>query len=40
MIGSLAFDHFGFLGVTEQHVTLPRLFGVTMIIAGVGLTRF
>lgn len=39
MTGSLAFDHFGLLGVPEQQITLPRLVGVAMIIGGVGLTR-
>jgi bacterial/archaeal transporter family-2 protein len=39
MGGSLAFDHFGILGVAEYHVTLPRLVGVALIIGGVGLTR-
>ncbi len=39
MMGSLLFDHFGFLGVAEQPVTIPRVIGVAMIILGVALTR-
>jgi transporter family-2 protein len=39
MIGSLAFDHFGFLGVVEQSVTFPRVIGAAMIILGVVFTR-
>jgi bacterial/archaeal transporter family-2 protein len=40
MMGSVAFDHFGFLGVAEQPVTLARVIGIAMILAGVALTRF
>jgi bacterial/archaeal transporter family-2 protein len=40
MIGSVAFDHFGFLGVAEQPVSLVRVIGIAMIIVGVALTRF
>ena len=40
MVGSLAFDHFGLLGVVEQPVTAARLVGVILLIGGVALTRF
>jgi transporter family-2 protein len=40
MIGSLAFDHFGFLGVAQQSVTALRIIGVMLILGGVTLTRF
>jgi bacterial/archaeal transporter family-2 protein len=39
MLGSLAFDHFGVLGVTQHAVTLPRLLGTALLIAGVVLIR-
>jgi transporter family-2 protein len=40
MGGSVAFDHFGFLGVAQQSVTVPRIIGVLLIMGGVALTRF
>jgi hypothetical protein len=40
MVGSLAFDHFGILGVAQQSVTLARIAGVALILGGVALTRF
>jgi transporter family-2 protein len=40
MLGSLAVDHFGFLGVAQQSLTPPRALGVALILAGVALTRF
>jgi transporter family-2 protein len=40
MVGSLAFDHFGFLGVTEQPLTLARVAGVAFILLGVALKRY
>ena len=39
MLASLAFDHFGLLGITEQPVTLIRLLGVALLILGVVLVR-
>jgi transporter family-2 protein len=40
MLASLAFDHFGLLGLTPHPVSLPRLAGALLLIAGVVLIRF
>jgi transporter family-2 protein len=39
MITALAFDHFGWLGIPERHIDLPRLLGVALLIGGVVLIR-
>ncbi|GAB3444986.1 DMT family transporter [Insolitispirillum peregrinum] len=39
MLGSLAFDHFGILGLPHQPVTLTRLAGAACLILGVVLVR-
>ena len=39
MLASLAFDHWGWLGLTQRPVDLPRLLGVVLLIAGVVLIR-
>jgi len=39
MITALAFDHFGWLGILERHIDLPRLLGVALLIGGVVLIR-
>ena len=39
MLGSLMFDHFGLLGLPQHPVTLTRLLGVGLLIAGVMLVR-
>ena len=39
MLASLAFDHFGWLGLTQRPIDLPRLLGVALLIAGVVLIR-
>jgi transporter family-2 protein len=39
MIGSLAFDHFGLLGVPEQPVSFIRIAGAAFLILGVILIR-
>ncbi|MBU0910547.1 MAG: DMT family transporter [Proteobacteria bacterium] len=39
MLASLAFDHLGLLGLTQQPVSLPRLAGALLLIAGVVLIR-
>jgi bacterial/archaeal transporter family-2 protein len=36
---SLVADHFGFFGVNVHPVTLPRLAGIALVIAGVVLVR-
>src|SRR5438045_2429174 len=39
MVGSIAFDHFGVLGLSEHPVDLPRIIGAILLIAGVVLIR-
>ena len=39
MLGSLAFDHFGILGLPQQPVTLIKLVGAACLILGVVLVR-
>lgn len=39
MLGSLAFDHFGILGLQKQPITLTRTAGVFLLIAGVILVK-
>jgi bacterial/archaeal transporter family-2 protein len=39
MLASLAFDHFGILGLTERPIDLPKLAGIALLIAGVVLIR-
>ena len=36
---SLLADHFGFFGVTQHPVSLPRIAGIALMIAGVVLVR-
>ena len=37
LLGSLAFDHFGLLGVPVHEIGLPRILGAGLLIAGVVL---
>ncbi|GAB4064821.1 DMT family transporter [Ancylobacter sonchi] len=39
MVGSLAFDHFGILGLPQQSVSLTRLAGAALLVAGVFLIQ-
>lgn len=39
MLGSLAFDHFGWLGLTPRPIDWQRLIGVALLIGGVALIR-
>jgi len=39
MLASIAFDHFGWLGLTQRPVDLYRILGVALLIAGVMLIR-
>jgi transporter family-2 protein len=39
MLASVAFDHFGWLGLAQRSIDLPRLLGVAMLIGGVILIR-
>ena len=39
MVAAIALDHFGWLGLTQRPIDLPRLIGVCLLIAGVMLIR-
>src|SRR5580704_6710727 len=39
MLGALAFDHFGLLGVPENPISVPRIAGAALLVAGVVLIR-
>ncbi|MGN6411030.1 MAG: DMT family transporter [Nitrobacter sp.] len=39
MVGSIAFDHFGLLGLPQQPANLARLLGAGMLVLGVVLIR-
>jgi bacterial/archaeal transporter family-2 protein len=39
MVASVALDHFGWLGLTQRPIDLPRLIGVCLLIGGVVLIR-
>jgi transporter family-2 protein len=39
MIASITFDHFGWLGLAQRSIDLPRLIGAALLIAGVVLIR-
>lgn len=39
MLASMAFDHFGWLGLAQRPVDASRLIGATLLIAGVVLIR-
>ena len=40
MVASVAFDHFGALGLSEHPVDIPRLIGAVLLVVGVALIRF
>ncbi len=40
VVASLVLDHFGWCGLVQQQVTLPRFFGALLLIAGVLLIQF
>ncbi len=40
MMGSLAFDHFGFFGLPVHHVTILRTAGVLFLLVGAVLIRY
>jgi len=40
MLGALAFDHFALLGVPENPVSVTRLAGAALLVAGVVLIRW
>ncbi len=39
MLASVAFDHFGWLGLVQRPMDVPRLIGVALLIGGVILIR-
>ena len=39
MIGSVVFDHFGWLGLAQRPIDMSRVIGVLLLIAGVVLIR-
>ncbi|MBS0532273.1 MAG: DMT family transporter [Proteobacteria bacterium] len=39
MLGSVVFDHFGWLGLAQRPIDLSRVIGVILLIAGVVLIR-
>ena len=39
MLASVAFDHFGWIGLAQRPVDRPRLIGVALLIGGVVLIR-
>jgi transporter family-2 protein len=39
LLASVAFDHFGLLGLAQRSIDLPRLIGVALLIGGVILIR-
>jgi transporter family-2 protein len=39
MLASVAFDHFGWMGLTQRPIDAPRLIGVSLLIGGVVLIR-
>ncbi|WP_424630770.1 DMT family transporter [Bradyrhizobium sp. SYSU BS000235] len=39
LVASVAFDHFGLLGLAQRSVDLPRIIGVALLIGGVLLIR-
>jgi bacterial/archaeal transporter family-2 protein len=39
LVAALAFDHFGWLGIPQRPIDLPRLLGVALLVGGVVLIR-
>ncbi|KJZ38174.1 MULTISPECIES: DMT family transporter [Pseudomonas] len=39
VVASLVLDHFGWFGLMERHMTLPRAFGAVLLVAGVVLIQ-
>jgi len=39
MMVALVLDHFGFLGLEQRPVTIPRILGILLITGGVVLIR-
>jgi bacterial/archaeal transporter family-2 protein len=39
MLASVMFDHFGWLGLAQRPIDLPRLIGIALLIGGCVLIR-
>jgi transporter family-2 protein len=39
MLASVTLDHFGWLGLAQREIDLPRVIGVLLLIGGVVLIR-
>jgi transporter family-2 protein len=40
VVASLLLDHYGWFGLVERQLTLPKVFGVMLLMAGVVLIQF
>jgi transporter family-2 protein len=40
VVAALVLDHFGWFGLVERHMTLPRVLGAVLLVAGVALIQF
>ncbi|MCY1188618.1 putative inner membrane exporter, YdcZ [compost metagenome] len=40
VVASLLLDHFGWFGLVERPVSLPKVFGVVLLMGGVVLIQF
>ncbi|MNP55794.1 hypothetical protein D3C76_1504640 [compost metagenome] len=40
VVASLLLDHFGWFGLVERQVTMPRVLGALLLIGGVVLIQF
>jgi transporter family-2 protein len=40
VVASLLLDHFGWFGLVERPISLPKVFGVVLLMAGVVLIQF
>lgn len=40
VVASLVLDHFGLFGLVERQMTLPRVLGAVLLMAGVALIQF
>jgi transporter family-2 protein len=40
VVASLVLDHFGLFGLVERQMTLPRVLGAVLLVAGVALIQF
>jgi transporter family-2 protein len=40
VVAALVLDHFGWFGLVERQMTLPRVLGAVLLVAGVALIQF